>query len=720
MAVIQRTGTMNFFILLFGMFLLIGSQTICPTIYWRDAPEFVDAVFTLGIPHPAGSPTYVLLNHIFSYLPFSNIAWRINFSSTFWFAACCTLLAIILKEVLTKLLHVGGAAGQKTVPFLIALSFALSPAFWMVSSFAEVYTMNAFFVVLLLWFSVRFIHEGDSRYLFAGSFAYGLMAGVHATCVFFLPAVFFLFFSFSPREKYVDNFLLIFFFFLLGFSTYLFLPIRSVANPTFDWGNPETVTQFLNHITDRKTKADHFDFHFTNFVSYFLPKYGGHLVEELGWINIALSIWGQVVVFRKTLRLSAFLNIFVLFHILFFITWKTGDGFIPTNLVWMIFSGVGMAAAFAFLERQANKGNQRLKVRWQKIAALILFMNIVFTSVMGATSQGGGPYYFANKSRFYNAYDTAKSEFQKLPYDAIAIVTLFWFPFRYFQDVEGFRPDVSIVMASDVIGPQFFNPLTQDRLPRVSLPNVDPLLTPWFDYMPQFINLNIGKHRIFYEPHLTLVRPIYKNLRPDQFLFEIVPGESKKGLDSQVLDRYLSGLRTMIGREMQEGAFEYDLNSREYFMTYLLFSSDFLILHGHEEAARTLLKVANELRPNQGTVEFYLAQTDLAMNEEAMGLKQIMRLIQGDLDNGDADLVLGKFLMATGSIDQAEKYLRRAYEKDPQDLKRVFPMVEWFWRNGKIDQSRNILRQAGSLVSSKEEKEEIDLWEHLLKEIDHG
>ena len=33
----------------------------CPTIYWRDASEFVTVGFTLGVSHPTGSPTYSMI-----------------------------------------------------------------------------------------------------------------------------------------------------------------------------------------------------------------------------------------------------------------------------------------------------------------------------------------------------------------------------------------------------------------------------------------------------------------------------------------------------------------------------------------------------------------------------------------------------------------------------------------------------------------------------------
>ena len=39
------------------------------------------------------------------------------------------------------------------------------------------------------------------------------------------------------------------FFFLLGLSVYLYLPVRSLKNPQLDWGNPENLHNFWRVFT---------------------------------------------------------------------------------------------------------------------------------------------------------------------------------------------------------------------------------------------------------------------------------------------------------------------------------------------------------------------------------------------------------------------------------------------------------------------------------------
>ncbi|MCL5256242.1 MAG: DUF2723 domain-containing protein, partial [Chloroflexi bacterium] len=59
--------------------------TMPPSITWQsggqDSGNLAVAVQGLGIPHPTGYPTYVLLGKLFSYLPFGDLAYRLNVMS---------------------------------------------------------------------------------------------------------------------------------------------------------------------------------------------------------------------------------------------------------------------------------------------------------------------------------------------------------------------------------------------------------------------------------------------------------------------------------------------------------------------------------------------------------------------------------------------------------------------------------------------------------------
>ena len=80
---------------------LVYLATLAPTITWRndgmDGGDLISAAYTLGIPHPTGYPTYVLLARLFSFLPWGDVAYRVNLMSAV-FASLTVLLvyAIVL------------------------------------------------------------------------------------------------------------------------------------------------------------------------------------------------------------------------------------------------------------------------------------------------------------------------------------------------------------------------------------------------------------------------------------------------------------------------------------------------------------------------------------------------------------------------------------------------------------------------------------------------
>src|SRR4028118_2438726 len=62
-------------------------RTLAPTVLYYDDPGMLDAVMlqmqvaVLGIAHPTGYPTYMMLTHLFTYLPAGDVAYRVNLAS---------------------------------------------------------------------------------------------------------------------------------------------------------------------------------------------------------------------------------------------------------------------------------------------------------------------------------------------------------------------------------------------------------------------------------------------------------------------------------------------------------------------------------------------------------------------------------------------------------------------------------------------------------------
>src|SRR5918998_5132674 len=63
------------------------AATLAPTVLPYGAPDTLDSpmlqaeVSVLGIGHPTGYPTYMMLTHLFTYLPVGDPAYAINLAS---------------------------------------------------------------------------------------------------------------------------------------------------------------------------------------------------------------------------------------------------------------------------------------------------------------------------------------------------------------------------------------------------------------------------------------------------------------------------------------------------------------------------------------------------------------------------------------------------------------------------------------------------------------
>ena len=697
------------------IFFISGLFTVCPTIYWRDSSEFVTVVQNLGIPHPAGSPTYALLAKGLTFFPIGNLALRVNMISVFGYAISLSLLFFLSYQMIQLFFPLLSQNLSKWLSLLICLNFGWSPGFWLSASFAEVYTISSAVILGILTFGFYYWKSRDIRYIYAGAFLYGLASGVHATVAFFLPAMLFLFLSCTPKNKWIPHFLSLSFFFLWGFSVYLYLPIRSLANPTYDWGNPETLSQFLIHITDRKTQTKHFSYDLTTSLSSHIPRYLGHLLNEIGIVGLLASFIGAIVHFLKAKKLFFFLILFYLGNVIFFLDWKTADGIIPSNIVLSLWAALGFSFVFQHIEKIKIKWFE--EVRWERVLVLILFLIIFFKSFIPSPIREISAFEVANKSHFFNAYRTARNEYNQLSDHSMVLTTLFWFPFRYFQDIEHYRENISVLMASDIVSPNYFNPITQSRFPNIKVPALNPLQVPWYEYMPELINLNILERDIFYEPSITLTRPIYQNLQPNLFIFKVTTEKKDQGIKKEKIKKYMEDIRSLIANEYFYHSFDNDYNSREYYMTFLLFNSHYLILHGYPYEANVLLKLANEIRPHQGMVQFYMAQTELALGDSYGSFDRLRRLIKKEPSFFDPQMVLIKQSLKYGDLQDLDKRMATIPKNKMEDFKVNLFFLEYYWRKGEFGKAKKYLNLAFKGAKWEEEQIKAKQWEIVLNDV---
>src|SRR5215218_720077 len=159
-------------------------KTLAPTILPYDSPNLLDVpmlqmqVCVLGMTHPTGYPSYLMLSHLFTYLPVGDCAYRANLAS-----ATYATLAVSVLFAAGYLL-----SGRVVAAAAAALAFGLGVTLWSQAVIAEVYTLNALFVALTLLTLLLWREYRKDRYLLLAAFLVGLSMTDHLTSGLLLPA----------------------------------------------------------------------------------------------------------------------------------------------------------------------------------------------------------------------------------------------------------------------------------------------------------------------------------------------------------------------------------------------------------------------------------------------------------------------------------------------------------------------------------------------------
>jgi tetratricopeptide (TPR) repeat protein len=523
--------------LVFSASFLVYLLTLCPTFYWRDSAEFVDAAFALGVAHPAGFPTYLPLANLMTYLPFGPIAFKINLLSALMGAGASVALYFLTLRLIRSL---GGEQNGRALFFssATALAFAFSFSLWESSVSAEVYAGIAMASALLLLWSIIWAETADIRFLFAGSFLLGLAAGLHATAAFFAPAlVLFVILHYKGRLKPADP-VMILFFFIVGFSIYIYLPLRSAAGPHIDWGNAKTLDGFLVQILDKKDTA----YHFAVSRGGFFEKIGIFfyiLIRELTPVWPLAALYGFYLVFRKNWRLFSLLTLFGAVHIAFFVWyWSVGTIYMPFYAAVMAAGGAGLFFLYGRLSVIGARGVNAARILAVITAGLVCF-NLLFN------------FGKLNKSDYYAAEDFTTSDFYRFDYGAMVVTNLLWPNFFCLQDVERLREDLVIIAVGDIIQPDYFNRFTPEKFPDLIVPEMHLDRNTGLTFLKNLIFLNYRQRPVYIGPDEDIVMKLTYRLLPEVLFFKLVTEEEVQAPPDRYYEEYVERIDHFTKRQIE-------------------------------------------------------------------------------------------------------------------------------------------------------------------------
>lgn len=328
--------------------LVLYVMTLAPGVMYYDRPLFLDSVMlqvqatVLGMTGPTGEPSWVMLTHLFTYLPFGDEAYRVNLASAVY-AAVAVFEVFLAGYLLTKRVLAAAAA---------ALALGVSATFWSQAIIAEIYTFNALMIMLpvlalLLWRDRRERPNSD-RYLLLAAFLMGFALTNHMTSGLVTPAGF-LFVFLVDRSRFLQWRLVLkgAGLFLLGLTPYLYLPIRASMDPPMNEADPTSWGRFYEFVSGSDLHGVLGRYGPVELLGR-LELYGGHLLNNYHWgllVIVGMGAMGLLLRDRAAAGLLGFLYFGWLAHALEFGIYDTEIYFITTYLVLALVMAVG----FGFL-----------------------------------------------------------------------------------------------------------------------------------------------------------------------------------------------------------------------------------------------------------------------------------------------------------------------------------------------------------------------------------
>jgi len=237
-----------------------------------DCAEYVVAAHVGGIPHAPGAPTYVLLLSLLGLvIDGERLARALNLTSVFFGALTVGWVVLLVTRLVRRIFPQASSMCVRGAAALAGLLLGSATEFWNQSLSAEVYTLSTLLLVVCL---ERLLSSAGSAGLQPGSsssssrmlgeraglepgapgmsvaaLAAGLAFGVHynvgVPCALLVAASVWR----SRTTLGSRGVLRVTAAFLLGLVTLLWLPLRSLADPVLDFGDPETPARFGRMLT---------------------------------------------------------------------------------------------------------------------------------------------------------------------------------------------------------------------------------------------------------------------------------------------------------------------------------------------------------------------------------------------------------------------------------------------------------------------------------------
>src|SRR5947207_4974752 len=453
--------------------LLLYCCTLAPTVTPTDSGELIVVAHGLGVAHPPGVPVWAMLAHLASLVPLGNVAVRINFSSAIFAAFACSVLTLVVAELMITAAYLParkkGAQQRKRAEdssidrllvFAPALGAGLLMAFsrtlWSYATITEVYTLNALLILTVFFLMLRWrrrivLEQRGARavvtkhdhYLYGAAALFGLALGDHHVTVgLTLPALAVIVYRPQGLKFFTSRRLLYGALISIGafIAVYAYLPFAASRSPLINWGNPRSLQEIWWRITGRQYRV---------FLSFTPTMMGAQFVEfcrmllrEFGpaWLPLPLvfAFAGFATAYRQDRTTFWFLLFIVIANLAYDLSYEIAEDkdayYLP------VFISIALAAGFGIrwlIQLTTAKSISLGKSYGVAAIAVLLTSATAFTA----------NWPFNNRRHYFIAHDYVENLLSAIESNGL-LLTLDWqveSPMFYAQEVEHRRPDVKVV-----------------------------------------------------------------------------------------------------------------------------------------------------------------------------------------------------------------------------------------------------------------------------------
>jgi hypothetical protein len=371
-----------------------------------------------------------------------------------------------------------------------ALLLGFSRVFWSQAIIAEVYSLNALLVALIILFTTLYWRRAESRWLRALATTFGLGVGNHFSCLLLLPGVLLLILRKGRLTATVCLQSVVLF--LAGLSVYLYLPLSSARIPPLDWGGPHTWSGFWWTVSARIYQ----EYVFGLPAAYLPARLGSWLsllAEQFTWVGLALGLVGIWDLWEEEREWLLFSLISFGTVAVYSITYNTTDSYVYLIPSYLLFA-FWMTRGVSYLLREAiipwmNKGRDRVSSTSRPLWVFGLFLLVLPVFLLGANFRD------LDLSNDREAYDYAATIFAQVPADAVIIAgtDAHVFSLWYLLYVERAAPQ-AVVVAEGLFEYQWYKDALLRNHPQL---NVPASTAGSYDQLFAFIDANLSRHPVF-------------------------------------------------------------------------------------------------------------------------------------------------------------------------------------------------------------------------------